>query len=129
MKKLLIMAAVTAQLSVTFSSWGTQFVAERRLTVLDGLVKPRTATNQGAADNRTRQWVPRVVMNVPERLLSEQRKLTYVSFERHSVLGEIGAYAFAYSGLTSIHLPASVEVICKHCFVGCKELACISFEP
>jgi predicted DsbA family dithiol-disulfide isomerase len=32
------------------------------------------------------------------------------------------------SGLTAIHIPASVEVLCNHCFWNCNSLASVTFE-
>jgi hypothetical protein len=37
--------------------------------------------------------------------------------------------AFYESGLTSIHLPASVTVIGERCFSCCRSLASITFDP
>jgi predicted DsbA family dithiol-disulfide isomerase len=36
--------------------------------------------------------------------------------------------AFSDSGLASIHISSSVEVICEACFRGCKSLASVTFD-
>jgi hypothetical protein len=51
-----------------------------------------------------------------------------ITFEAYSQLSELAGGAFCESGLTSIHLPASVTVIGGFCFSGCHELASITFD-
>jgi hypothetical protein len=51
-----------------------------------------------------------------------------ITFETGSQLSELAKAAFSGSGLTSIHLPASVTVIGASCFFGCGSLASITFE-
>jgi hypothetical protein len=36
--------------------------------------------------------------------------------------------AFAWSGLTAIIIPSSVEVLCKECFSNCQSLTSVTFE-
>jgi hypothetical protein len=43
-------------------------------------------------------------------------------------LQRIAEFAFQHSGLTTIHIPSSVEVLCKLCFSGCNSLTSITFE-
>jgi hypothetical protein len=52
-----------------------------------------------------------------------------VVFEENSQLSRLEDRAFYGSGLTSIHLPASVTVIGESCFSGCDSLASITFDP
>jgi hypothetical protein len=52
-----------------------------------------------------------------------------ITFESGSQLSELAKEAFRESGLTSIHLPASVTVIGVRCFSGCGSLASITFDP
>jgi hypothetical protein len=52
-----------------------------------------------------------------------------VVFEGNSQLSRLEALAFYESGVTSIHLPASVTVIGQGCFGGCDSLVSITFEP
>jgi hypothetical protein len=50
------------------------------------------------------------------------------AFETDSRLSRLEERAFCESGLTSIHLPASVTVIGEACFSYCRSLASITFE-
>jgi hypothetical protein len=52
-----------------------------------------------------------------------------ITFEPDSQLSELAQEAFRESGLTSIHLPASVTVIGESCFYHCGSLVSITFEP
>jgi hypothetical protein len=52
-----------------------------------------------------------------------------ITFESGSRLSQLANGAFSFSGLTSIHLPASVTVIGERCFSGCPSLASITFDP
>jgi hypothetical protein len=52
-----------------------------------------------------------------------------ITFESGSRLSELAKEAFRESGLTSIHLPASVTVIGESCFSGCRSLVSIRFDP
>jgi hypothetical protein len=51
-----------------------------------------------------------------------------ITFETRSQLSRLAKEAFRESGLTSIHLPASVTVIGEHCFSDCGSLVSITFE-
>jgi hypothetical protein len=51
-----------------------------------------------------------------------------ITFEPGSQLSELANGAFSGSGLTSIHLPASVTVIGESCFSDCGSLTSITFE-
>jgi hypothetical protein len=52
-----------------------------------------------------------------------------ITFESDSQLSQLAKVAFRLSGLTSIHLPASVTVIGARCFDGCRSLVSITFDP
>jgi hypothetical protein len=54
--------------------------------------------------------------------------LTSVAFESDLKLQRIEKSAFPQSGLTSIHIPASVEVLCERCFSDCESLTSVTFE-
>jgi hypothetical protein len=51
-----------------------------------------------------------------------------ITFESGSQLSQLAKGAFCGSGLTSIHLPASVIGIGESCFYRCKSLASITFD-
>jgi hypothetical protein len=57
------------------------------------------------------------------------KSLPRAASEIGSRLSELEVEAFCESGLTSIHLPASVTVIGEFCFSGCGSLASITFDP
>jgi hypothetical protein len=57
------------------------------------------------------------------------KSLSCAAFEIGSRLSELAKEAFSKSGLTSIHLPASVTVIGASCFSHCYSLASITFDP
>jgi hypothetical protein len=54
-------------------------------------------------------------------------------FHRHRVfpltISQLANWAFSESGLTSIHLPASITVIGESCFSYCGSLVSITFDP
>jgi hypothetical protein len=56
------------------------------------------------------------------------RSLMSVTFESNSKLQRIDESAFQGSGLKTIDVPASVEVVCKSCFSECKSLTLVTFE-
>jgi hypothetical protein len=57
------------------------------------------------------------------------KSLSWAPFETGSRLSKLANEAFRESGLTSIHLPASVTVIGEECFSGCDSLVPITFDP
>jgi hypothetical protein len=54
--------------------------------------------------------------------------LTSVPFEANSRMSRLEKETFSRSGLKSIHIPWSVEVICKSCFSLRKSHESITFE-
>jgi hypothetical protein len=58
----------------------------------------------------------------------ECKSLSWAPLETGSQLSQLEVGAFSQSGLTSIHLPASLTVIGDRCFSGCGSLASITFE-
>jgi hypothetical protein len=63
-----------------------------------------------------------------QECFAECKSLKAISFESNSKLSRIERKAFYWSGLTSIHLPASVEVICESCFSNCKSLESLTID-
>jgi hypothetical protein len=57
------------------------------------------------------------------------KSLSWRAFEIGSQLSQLAKKAFCESGLTLIHLPASVTVIDKSCFFDCRSLVSITFDP
>jgi hypothetical protein len=56
--------------------------------------------------------------------------ISSLSFECGSKLRRIEAEALSYcSGLKSICIPASVEILCAKCFSKCQLLSSLTFEP
>jgi hypothetical protein len=64
-----------------------------------------------------------------QRFLFLCKSLSWAPFETGSQLSQFANGAFRWSGLTSIHLPASVTVIGEFCFSRCDLLASIAFDP
>jgi hypothetical protein len=65
---------------------------------------------------------------IGESCFYECGSLASITFETGSQISRLEDRAFSWSGLTSIHLPASVTVIGESCFSGCGSLASITFE-
>jgi hypothetical protein len=72
--------------------------------------------------------VPRSVRVLAQFCFESCNSLASVTFESGSGLSEIGAFAFASSGLRSIVLPASVQVIGDYAFADCGSLASAMFK-
>jgi hypothetical protein len=68
------------------------------------------------------------IENLCESCFSNCRSLASITFESNSKLQRIEEYAFAESGLKTIHIPGSVEVLCKNSFSKCNSLASITIE-
>jgi hypothetical protein len=60
--------------------------------------------------------------------LAECKLPASVAFDPDTKISRFEGDAFSWSGLTLIHIPSSVEVICESCFCGCKSLASITFD-
>jgi phage protein U len=59
---------------------------------------------------------------------SHCQSLTSVTFDANSRLSRLEKEAFCGSGLQSIHLPGSLEVICGSCFSSCRSLSSVTFD-
>jgi hypothetical protein len=57
------------------------------------------------------------------------KSLSWAAFEKGSRLSRPEERGFSQSGLTSIHLPASVTLIGEFCFYRCDSLTSITFDP
>jgi hypothetical protein len=66
---------------------------------------------------------------IQERWMYQRAQTVWLAFEPGSQLSRLEDLAFCESGLTLIHLPASVTVIGKFCFSSCKSLLSITFDP
>jgi hypothetical protein len=56
--------------------------------------------------------------------------LEFIAFEWESLLIRFDPMSFEQCrSLKSICIPASTEIICKHAFIGCVSLDCLTFEP
>jgi hypothetical protein len=64
----------------------------------------------------------------PNRCFSECKSLASVTFDPDTKVSRFDGNAFCRSGLSSIHIHSSVEVICESCFCACKSLASVTFN-
>jgi hypothetical protein len=64
-----------------------------------------------------------------ESCFSVCKSLASVTFDSDTKVSRFDDHAFGESGLTSIHIPSSVEVICEDCFSKCKSLASVTHDP
>jgi hypothetical protein len=62
-------------------------------------------------------------------IVSGCKSLSWAPFETSSRLSRLEARAFSWSGLQSIHLPASVTVIGENCFSDCESVTSIKLNP
>jgi hypothetical protein len=65
---------------------------------------------------------------IRERCFSKCESLASLTFDADTKVSRFEAYAFFCTGLTSIHIPSSVETICEYCFRECKLLASVTFD-
>jgi hypothetical protein len=69
------------------------------------------------------------IVNLGEGCFAWQRDLLAVSFEAGSRIRQFGDEAFHATGLKSIVIPWTVEIIGKLCFGDCQALSDVRFEP
>jgi hypothetical protein len=74
-----------------------------------------------------RVLIGKTVERISDGCFYKCKSLCEVVFDIGSGLKEIEKYAFSYSGLKSIRIPASVEKIGEGCFSYCKSLCEIAF--
>lgn len=75
-----------------------------------------------------RQPISSSVQMIHQFGLSNCKSLQSLTFHSASQLSRVEGVAFFRRGLRSIHLPASVELICDGCFHDCASLESISFD-
>lgn len=80
--------------------------------------------------------IPSSVLTIGERAFGRCEKLRTVVFSPNSrlktIMGETDASGGAFSGceaLSTISIPASVEVVGQRAFLGCTSLSSITFQP
>jgi hypothetical protein len=95
----------------------------RRILVLDGIARP-VVTISGAEVEGRLLWIPSSAELFSGRC---DRVCRWVAFEGGSKLSRLEKYAFSETGLTAVHIPASVEVICEKCFSSCTPLRSVTF--
>jgi hypothetical protein len=101
---------------------------ERRFRVFGGCRESRVSpdNNPNGCD---RQWISSSIEVISNVFFRGCTSLSWAAFEIGSQLSELAKQAFSESGLTSIHLPASVTVIGEFCFSSCRSLVSITFDP
>lgn len=95
--------------------------------VVDGV--PITAIGSGAFDrntNLTSVTIPNTVTTIGYGAFGQCSNLNTVTFAAGSTLTTIGNGAFAYSGLTTISLPANLSAISDNMFQSCTSLTNIT---
>jgi hypothetical protein len=95
----------------------------RRIHVLDGIVRPVLEISK-AETAGGRWWIPSSIESFSRRC---QWVCRWLAFEADCKLSRLEQEAFCESGLTAIHIPASVEVICASCFYSCESLVSVTF--
>jgi hypothetical protein len=71
----------------------------------------------------SRFWIASSYEVIRDRCFSQCKSLASVTFDYETKISRFDVHAFYGSGLTSIHIPLLVEMICEGCFAECKSLA------
>jgi hypothetical protein len=95
----------------------------RRIRVLDGIARPVLGIS-GSEVKGEFFWIPSSVEMFSGTC---PRVCWWVAFEAGCKLSRLEQAAFSGSGLTAIHIPASVKVICAFCFSDCASLVSVTF--
>jgi hypothetical protein len=74
-------------------------------------------------------WIASSYEGIRKRRLSKCKSLASVTFDSNTKVSRFDGKAFSGSGLTSIHIPSLVKVICEYCFSGCDSLASVTRDP
>jgi hypothetical protein len=86
----------------------------RRIRVLDGIARPVLEISRAETEAAgARSWIPSSIEFFSRTC---QWVCRWIAFEGDCKLSRLEQEAFCWSGLTAIHIPASVEVICENCF-------------
>jgi hypothetical protein len=96
---------------------------DRRIRVLDGFARPVLEISRAEVEGGC-AWIP---SSIESRFETCPRVCRWVVFEGSCKLSRLEKRAFCGSGLTAIHIPASVEVICASCFSSCGSLVSVTF--
>jgi hypothetical protein len=87
----------------------------RRIIVREGVIESFTQEFLYPSSSE-RAWISSSICVLPQTYVSNCKSLTSITFESSSKLHRIDESAFALSGLMTIHLPSSAELLCKSCF-------------
>lgn len=71
------------------------------------------------------QSIPSYFMYNSENVYNRTNKVNAITFEEGSICSRIGSYAFAYSYITELVLPSTIETYGEGVFRDCRELKCI----
>jgi hypothetical protein len=101
----------------------------RKVIVVNGDIKAVTSASDVNQDARV--WIPSSINEIPAAMPihpSYFENTEVAVFESDSKLRRLWTGAFSASGLISVFIPSSVEVIGSGCFSWCKSLISIIFE-
>jgi hypothetical protein len=112
----------------TGNSFNGSAVFSRGITVIQGRVR---LCGKFSSDDRraSRFWIAPCYEMICELCFSQCKSLASVAFDADTTVSRFDGHAFQWSGLTSIHIPSSVEVIHEYCFSRCKSLASVTHDP
>ena len=99
---------------------------------LTNIVLPQSLTNIEAyafydVPNITAIDIPDNVIQISNYAFANDYALEYINFTPTSKLPRISYAAFAYTGINSFRVPASVSTMAQYAFEGCKNLTSITF--
>lgn len=79
-------------------------------------------------DNLNTVYLPNTVTCIDQEAFARTPALEKFTIEEDSQLNEIGTWAFLFSGLNEIVIPASVTTVNERTFYGCSNLMKVYFE-
>jgi type II restriction/modification system DNA methylase subunit YeeA len=95
----------------TANSLQSRTTFSRRISVRNGVIEIFTH-HDFCLEGAQRAWMSSSISGLTKARFSNDKSLVSVTFESNSKLQQIEESAFQGSGLTAIHVPASVEVLC-----------------